>query len=316
MSRQSLSNLTQTRTIRSLIDEAESAPNIQEHVTPGFDEPRHRLPITPAVVGTVSLDGETVPAATAAASLGISYEPLEAGSPGKVLSLSHLVALRSRFCQAGGNLVLANKAPARTIPDEDTLYTRPEKLRLIKATPFAALGDGLAAPETAYPVDELEVKMGDAANYSTHFKVSRRLQKDLPPALLAYEIAWSIARGIANLVDKVALDAIAAAAPAFSFGAMAAKDVRADELRAIAGTTGTGFSYNAAGDPVVNGMPADLSPAIAGTVAGAFGRAFMVLSDETRVVLKRNDVLGGMEALVHINVKPGLVDADYFGLVA
>lgn len=317
MSRQLLSNLTQTRTIRSLIDEAESAPNIQEHVTPGFDEPRHRLPIVPAVVGTISLDGEHVPAATAAAALGISYDPLEAGSPGKVLTLSHLVAMRSRFCQAGGNLVLANDAPEGvTSGKDDVLYTRPERLRLIKPAAFAALADGAAAPVTAYPVDELQLKMGDAANYSAHFEVTRRQQKDLPSDLLAFEVAQSIARGIANLVDKVALDAITAAASPFAFADMAAKDVRADELRAIAGTSGTGFSFNANGQPVVNGMPAELSPAIAGTVAGAFNRGFVVLSDDTRIVLKRNDTQGKMECLVHINMKPGFPDFDYFGLVA
>lgn len=317
MPRQFLSNLTQTRTIRSLIDEAESAPNIQEHVTPGFDEPRHRLPVVPAVVGTISIDGEHVPAATAAAALGISYDPLEAGSPGKVLTLSHLVALHSRFCQAGGNLVLANDAPqGSTSGTDDMLYTRPERLRLIKPAAFAALADGAAAPVTAYPVTELQVRMGDAANYSAHFEVARRQQKDLPRDLLAFEIAWSIARGIANLVDKVALSAITAAASPFSFAAMAAKDVRADEIRAVVGSSATGFSFNANGQPVVSGIPAELSPAIAGTVAGAFNRGFVVLSDDTRIVLKRNDTQGKMECLVHINMKPGFPDFDYFGTVA
>lgn len=313
------SNFAQTRSIRSLIDEAESAPNIQEHVTPGFDEPRHRLPIVPAVVGTVSLEGEQVPAATAAAALGISYDALEAGSPGKVLTLSHLVAMRSRFCQAGGNLVLANDAPeGATSGADDMLFTRPERLRLIKPAAFAALADGAAAPVTAYPVDELQVKMGDAANYSAHFEVTRRQQKDLPSDLLAFEIAQSIASGIANLVDKVALSAITAAASPFSFAAMAAKDVRADEVRGIAGTSVTGFSFNSNGQPVLTalGIPAELSPAIAGTLAGAFNRGFVVISDDTRIVLKRNDTQGKMECLVHVNLKPGFPDFGYFGTVA
>lgn len=313
------SNFAQTRTIRSLIDEAESAPNIQEHITPGFDEPRHRLPITPAVVGTVSLDGELVPASTAAKALGISYEPTEAGSPGKVLNISHLVALRSRFCQAGGNLVLANDAPeGAAAADGDVLYSRPQRLRLIKPAAFAALADGASAPATAYPVSELQVKMGDAANYSTHFSVTRRQQKDLPNDLLAFEIAWSIAHGLANLVDKVALSAISANAAAFSFAAMAAKDVRADEVRGIAGTSVTGFSFNSNGQPVLTafGIPAELTPAIPATVAGSFNRGFVVLSDDTRIVLKRNDPVGQMECLVHVNMKPGFPDYGYFGTVA
>lgn len=63
-------------------------------------------------------------------------------------------------------------------------------------------------------------------------------------------------------------------------------------------------------------IPAELAPAIPETVAGAFNRAFVVLSDETRIVLRRNDVLGAMDVLCHVNVKPGLVDKAFFGMVA
>lgn len=319
MKRQSLFDAAKTRSLRSMLTEVETAPNVETHTPTGFHEPTHRIPVTPAVVGTVSLDGETIPAASAAAALGISYPPLEAGSVGQVVKLSHLVAKHSRFCEAGGNLVLANKAPAGTTKagGDPGFYLRPERLRIIKPAPFAQLGDGLEVTETAYPATELEVKIGDAANYSVFFKVSRRSQKSLAPELVAYEIALSVAKGVANLVDKVMLQAIIAAAPgAFSLGTLAGKDVRIEELAAIVGTNAAGATWRGDGEFTAANIPAQLSPAIAETVAGAFNRAFVVLSDETRIVLRRNDVLGAMDVLCHINVKPGLVDKTFFGTVA
>jgi len=318
MTRLNLSDAANHKTIRSLLAEVDNAPAVETHTPPGFHEPKHYMPIVPAVVGTVSLDGETMTAASAADAMGISYPPLEAGSVGKLVKLSHLVALHSRFCEAGGNLVLANKAPTGTTkPDADNLYLRPERLRLIKPAVFSQLGDGLEVTESAYPATELVVKIGDAANYSTRFKVTRRTQKSLPDDLLAYEIALAVSKGVANLVDKVMLDAIVAAAPgAFSLGALAGKDVRIDELRAIIGTSAAGVAWRGDGTFTAANIPAELSPAIAGTIAGAFNRAFVVLSDETRIVLRRTSVLGEMDVLCHINVKPGLVDKTFFGTVA
>lgn len=318
MKRQLLGATSLTRTLRSMLDEVESAPNIQEHTTPGFDEPRYRLPTMPAVVGTISLDGETIPAATAAAALGISYPELEPGRAGLQVKLSHMVGKHSRFVQAGGNLVLANTAPnGLASGDEDNFYTRPERLRLNKPAAFTLLGDGLEVAESAYPVDELEVKVGDAANYSTFFKLPRKKRKALPAELVAYEIGLAISRGVANLVDKVILDAIVAAAPgAFSLGTLASKDVKIEELRAIVGTNAAGVAWRGDGTFTAANIPAELSPAIAETVAGAWNKAFAIISDETRIVLRRLDIEGGLDVMCHVNVKPGLVDADFFGLVA
>lgn len=311
---------TEIRSLRSLISEVENAPAVETHIPPGFSEPKHYIPLVPATVGTISLDGDTLPAASAAEALGIRYEPLAPDSVGKLVKLSHLVALHSRFCEAGGNLVLANRAPKGTTKagGDPDFYTRPERLRLIKPAAFSLLGDGLEVAETAYPATELEVKIGDAANYSVHFKVTRRTQKSLPDDLLAYEIALAISKGVANLVDKIMLDAIIAAAPgAFSLGSLAGKDVRIDEIRGIVGTAGTGATWRGDGVfSVANGIPAELSPAISGTVAGAFNKAFVVLSDETRIVLRRNDLMGSMDVLSHVSVKAGLVDKSFFGLVA
>lgn len=317
MSRKSLFD-HRTTTIRALIEQAESAPSVEVHNTVGFNEPRHIIPVTPGSVGTVSLDGEALPAATAAAALGINYQPLAPNSVGQLVKMSHLVAKHSRFCEAGGNLVLANKNPRTTQAGGDPdFYLRPQRLRLIKPAVFSLLGDGLEVAEQPYPADELEVKIGDAANYSIRFQVSRRAQKSLDPALLAYEIALSVSRGVANLVDKIMLEAIIAAAPgAFSLGTLAGKDVRIDELRAIVGTNAAGVTWRGDGAFTAGNIPAELSPVVAETVAGAFGRAFVVLSDETRIVMRRNDVLGTLDVLCHVNVKPGVVDAHFFGTVA
>ncbi|WP_054773081.1 hypothetical protein [Methylogaea oryzae] len=190
-------------------------------------------------------------------------------------------------------------------------------MRLIKPAAFSLLGDGLEVAETDYPAKELEVKIGDAANYSVFFKVTRKSQKSLAPDLLAYEIALAVSRGVANLVDKIMLEAIKAAAPgAFSLGTLAGNDVRIDELRAIVGTNAAGAAWRGDGMFTAANIPAELAPAIPETVAGAFNRAFVVLSDETRIVLRRNDVLGAMDVLCHVNVKPGLVDKAFFGMVA
>ncbi|WP_054773082.1 hypothetical protein [Methylogaea oryzae] len=111
MKRQALFDAVKTRSLRSMLTEVESAPNVETHTPTGYHEPTHRIPVTPAVVGTVSLDGETLPAATAAEALGLHYQPLADGSVGQLVKLSHLVVKHSRFCEAGGNLVLANQAP-------------------------------------------------------------------------------------------------------------------------------------------------------------------------------------------------------------
>jgi hypothetical protein len=90
--------------------------------------------------------------------------------------------------------------------------------------------------------------------------------------------------------------------------------VRAAEIRAIAGFAATSVAFRADGMPVIapSNIPAELTPAISGTVVGAFNKAFAVVSDETRIVIKRNDKLGKMDVLCHVNIKSGLPDADYF----
>ncbi len=319
MQRKTVPNHTPAKSIRQLLTEVDAAPAAELHQPPGFDHPTRITPVTPAVVGEIDLAGEMLPAASAAAAQGFFFSPLSLDEPGRVLRMSEAIMRLSRVCRAGGQMVFANTAPvsAPSTANGPVFYTRPTVAKILKPAPFTPLADGAQVAVSAWPTVTDTVTVKDAATHSVHLKISRRDQKSMPDELLAYEIGYAVVHGLANLFDQVVLAAILAKNPAaFSFGAMAAHNVSAQDLRAIVGTNGTGFVMRADGTPALsNGLPAELSPSMAQTIAGDFGTAFGFVADHTRLVLKRTAVDGELDVVCHVSVKPSVPDVGYFGVV-
>jgi hypothetical protein len=301
--------------IRELIEQAKSARGGIPHFD-GNGEVRAVTPRTPAASGTLRLaDAFPVPSGNLARSLNSAAAQGQA--PGSVNTFGSAVLNDSRFLQAGGRLV-SFEPVKETVGGAMAFAQRPARFEILTAPSVAILPDGDDVAVGSLPIESALVNLSDAPNRAVFFNLTRAQQKSRPEAEWDFLVAHSLGLALARSCDEVALGAIAAGASStWSLASAAARGHRVADLRAIAGTSAAGATFAPDGTLRVAGIRAEITNAIAATVAGSFSRAAVALHDSMHLIVKRNSVEGDVQFILHFTIHALVPNASAdFGLVA
>ncbi|MBB3176250.1 hypothetical protein [Variovorax sp. Sphag1AA] len=303
----------QTIGLPSLFASARRALGFHEHHTPGYDEPTHVYATEPAVAGAFRLS-DVFPAPSGDQLRELDSQSTQRVPAGVTQTMSHVVMNASRVLQAGARLLpIADAPPAVQDGDVIAWHKRAARFEVVTPAAFAIVADGDDAATSPLPLAGAEINLGDAASHAVSFTLTRREQKDRSDADAEFIVARALSLGLAQLCDRVLLEAIVASTPsAFTLGKAAAQGLRFDELKAICGTSAQGATVGAAGDLRVSGIGADLTDVIAPSIVGAFGRAAVAVNDEIRIVIKRTSIRGDMEITVFVTLEALLPTSDFW----
>ena len=314
----------QADSIVGLIESAETAPPVTVRFAGGGSPDHRQVQAAPPPMATVSLSRELIPFAKAQADTGVSYGGLTPTKVGEIVSISTDVMRESRFCSAGGMLIVNSPAP-RQLTDsngESYFYDSPRQFHVVEPLPFTKLRPEPEASVSAWPVTGIDDQMIESlpssalmATHSARVRLTRRQQRHLPRELWAFELAKAVSRGLARLVDQevfgVLQDKLAATAWAWSWPA--GKDLRHEELRAVIGTGGIGAQVRADGALTYGGAClAELTPTVAATLVGAFSRAAVFVRDDVQLIAKHMGMSGDLEVTVIASLRVAIPDLSYF----
>ena len=109
---------------------------------------------------------------------------------------------------------------------------------------------------------------------------------------------------------------VSTAPQAFTIGAAASAGFDWSELRSFVGTNGAGAAVAPDGALRAAGIPATLTPVIATTIAGSFGRAAAAIMDDLRVSVERRGLLGGLTMTAWADIKALIPNPDAFWSIA
>lgn len=259
----------------------------------------------PAMVGTGTGHRMTNPLGTAA---------------GKVTTVDAAVIEQSRVAQAGA-VVFTMPSATRAIPMDleagvPVLARRPASFTTIQPAHFGIVADSADVTTAQLPMLRASVDLEDFAAYGFRLSLSRADQKEFGEGVLSDAALASIALGLAAAADQCLLSALAAGSlPAFTLQGPATMALRWDELAAVVGTNAAGAAY-ADGRLRVQGVPAELTDRMAGTVVGAFDRAAVCISEEITLIADRVNQRGDLNLTCWANIQALIPSFHYFWKVA
>jgi hypothetical protein len=168
------------------------------------------------------------------------------------------------------------------------------------AAPFNQFADGVPDAEIGTStlseiISEDGIIRPDDLGMSTfRLEIPRSAFNSLAEADLYAGVLHSIALGVARAADRELISAIMLTAPgAFSIAALAAHDLRFDDVRALIGTAGTGAQTDQ-GKLFAAGVPAEVSPDSASTIIAAWHRFGVAVSPQIDLVVHRVSSDGGV----------------------
>src|SRR5690606_32912160 len=130
--------------------------------------------------------------------------------------------------------------------------------------------------------------------------------------IFAAEVGAAIVLGIGRAADEILLSALTAAGLAdFSLAAVAAKGLAFSELRAVVGTAANGAAVDDNGVLRAAGVPADLTPEMAGTIVGSFNRTAVAVHEDIRVIFERLNLNGDLTVTAWLNAVPVIPDKSF-----
>jgi hypothetical protein len=311
--------------IRQLIDSARSELGYSDHYANGQELPTARLSKTPAAGGALSLR-QLIPAVPN--DYKNRYPGVVSRSPGETRTLQADILMNSRVAQAGAQIVVMQSAPVAVNNGVPVFFQRNHDFRIVKPADFALILDGADVVSSPYPVissyDMLgwETPMGDAPSAAVSFTISRKDQKRITDDQLEFEIMQSISHGLARAADWMLVAEIMRGHPAlFTIGAAAAKNLKWPGLRALIGSDALSESTSCVrvrqdGQLTAYGIPAELTDVTEGVVVGAFENSAVFISDDIRLIFKRNSVYGDLDVTAFANMFASVPDPGMFWLGA
>lgn len=244
---------------------------------------------------------------------------------GEVITLSGGIVANSRVAKAGAHVILraesSNVFQVGKTPDAVAIERLPARFVNIDAASFATVAEDDDAPSVALAsvvrAADLTADWGAAKMKAFSMELKRSdLHRVKEDELLA-EVMTAITLGVARAADEVLLSAITAATPnVFSLAALAARGLQLGDVRALAGTSATGAAVGADGVLRVAGVPAGLTPDMAGTLIGAWNRVAVAVNDEVTVIFERVDPNGRLALSVWATMLPVIPDPSVFWTVA
>jgi hypothetical protein len=225
----------------------------------------------------------------------------------------------SMVARAGANIVVIDKERSPALWDYNANAALQTAIgRVVLPATFEAIADGASTTVQTKPVSDALFALSDLPAYATQFTISRAERRSLGGDTLADAVTAGVMRGIGQLIDTVALNAVAAATPsAFSFGSLAALHLGVDDVSAIIGTGVASATVWPDGTfRSSQGLPARLTAGHAGSFAGVWPHAIVVLYPEIRLLANRLNVVGDLNIITFVNVKAVLPHPGSFWTVS
>jgi hypothetical protein len=221
--------------------------------------------------------------------------PREGSAAGASITLPTYLAAASRVVSHGATLIVQPEASEAVVGSNGALAFQRRDVRfgVIAPAPFTEVPDGDELTASALPLLTDALDLETIPTYGFQTVITRADVRHFADGLFSSAAMLSIAIGLGRIADATLLDAVTDSAPAtFSLGAAAAAGFNFSELRALIGTSGTGASVDTSGVLRAAGIEADLTPASAATVIGAFSRAAVVFSDRISFTAERINTNG------------------------
>jgi hypothetical protein len=249
----------------------------------------------------------------------------EGALAGEVVTLSGGIIANSRVAKAGAHVILrtesTNVFQVGKTPDAVAIERTPARFVNIDAASFATVAEDDDAPSvdlaSIVRAADLTAAWGAAKMKAFSMELKRGDLHHVKTEELLSEVMTAITLGVARAADEVLLSAITAATPdAFTLAALASRGLRFGDVRALAGTSAIGAAVDADGVLRVAGVPAELTPDMAGTLVGAWDRAAVAVNDEVTVIFERVNPNGRLALSVFATMLPVVPDRTVFFTVA
>ena len=282
-----------------LIDEAANASGVRAHTPAGYSEPTAYIPMSSARSTVASLKGDNLPGLFDAA--GRLRRTPHAATSSEEFSLELAILANSRIARAGAGFVIvdeATKAHAVGKTGAIAMEETPGFLRHVDSAVWSTVDvDTLAeVPVSASPIKSVAIDLSTATAKAVRFEITRSHRMTyLDQQKLCELIVSGLTLGLARAADEVLFAALAAEdlAP-FTLAAAAAADLSFDELRALVGTGATGAAIGADGILRADGVSAELTADMQGTIIGAWSRAGVAVRDDVSIYIERTGLQGEM----------------------
>lgn len=271
------------------------------------------LPLrTTSLVGLFDADGN------------ITHTP-DGALAGEVITLSGGITANSRVANAGAHVILrtesTNVFQVGNTTDAVVFERAPARFVNVDAAPFATVAEDADAPSidkaSIVHAADLTAAWGAAKMKALSMELKRSDLHSVKTDELLAEIMTATTLGLARAADELLLSAITAATPdAFTLAALASRGLQLGDVRALAGTSATGAAVGADGALRVAGVPAELTPDMAGTLIGAWDRAGVAINDEVTVIFERVNPNGRLALSVWATMLPVVPDPSVFWTVA
>lgn len=312
--------------LRSLIERARNEPAAIVRDIPGSGDVRV-IRRSPTVSATIDLTASTLPDAKRSAADGsvrAALVPDMGTSVSKRTSLSSAIASASAVIRAGATLLI--QAPAVPVPSTGELpviVLREQVAGLVNVSPLplSEIADGTDAPAVtlASLLKRISAIFDGAPTFAASLTLTRREQMNADFDLNA-ALSYAIAAGIAQTVDRVLLQSLAAipfnSVPSIDFGKFAAANVDAQQLRALVGPNHDNSSglvtFRPDGQLVAGGVPAELTSQGSKVIAGQWAGAGVGLGREITLNVTRAGKDGDVVLTALLELHPLVARKDWF----
>lgn len=317
--------------LRSLIERARNEPAAIVRDIPGSSDVRvHRR--SPTVSAYIDLAASTLPEqqkrAAADGNVRAALFPELSQVAGKRVALSSSIAAASAVVRAGAALLV--QAPSVPVPSTGELPAigwREQVAGLINVSPLAMsqIADGTDAPTVSLEslLKRASAIFEDAPTFAASLTLTRREYMNADFDLNA-ALSYSIVSGVAQAVDRVLLQSVAAIPSSvesrINFGKFAAANVDAQQLRAIVGpqhdnTSGL-VAYRPDGQLVAGGVPAELNSQGTKLIVGQWAGAGVGLGRQITLNVTRAGKDGDVTIVAMLELHPMVSRTDWFQTVA
>lgn len=281
-------------------------------------EPQY-LPKKPAVLRTLNLKSTFLPSLFDKEGRMIAA-PI--GMPAaETIALDAAAIKASRVAQAGAHVIIRDNQlspiPVGATGDmmlADVVST----FSTIEPAAYANVADEADVSVTgSLPIHRATIDWSTAQSVAVRFTVPRATQKQHDQELFSAELLIALTLGLGRAADRLLLAAINATTPdAFTLTAAAAQGLKAGELRALVGTNATGAEFRADGQLIVEGIKAEMTGDMTGTLVGAWDRAAVAIGQDVSMMAERTNVNGTLDVTAWAYMVPLLPDASKFWTVS
>ncbi|MGN6329530.1 MAG: HK97 family phage prohead protease [Rhodanobacter sp.] len=308
--------------LRAVLRDAMTAQPFRAHTPASAHRPTGYIPTptkrslilplrTASLVGLFDADGN------------ITHTPAGALA-GEVVTMHGGIIANSRVAKAGAQVILRTESTntfsvGNTLADV-VLEHQPARFVNVDAVSFATVAEDADAPAVALAsvvkAADLTANWGAAKMKAFSMELKRSDLHRAPVDDLLTEVMTAITQGLSRAADDVLLSAIAATAPdAFTLAALTSRGLRFGDVHALAGTSATGAAVGTDGVLRVAGVPAELTPDMAGSLIGEWSRAAVAINDEVTVIFERVNPNGRLKLSAWATMLPIIPDPSVFWTV-